>query len=132
MATKSHFIDGQWVESPAGQPFRSTDPATAAPGEVVWEAPAATPDEVDRAVVAARKAAESWASLPVPQRTLHLERFAQQLKDHRSEVATSISRKVGKPTWEALSEVDSMINKVPMSIAAFNERRQPIEHETSG
>ena len=130
MATKSHFINGLWIESAAGQAFKSTDPATA--GEVVWEAPAATVDEVDRAVSAAREAADSWAAVPLTQRIFFLERFAQQLKDNRARLAESISRETGKPTWEALSEVDSMINKVPVSIEAFNDRRRPIEHEAAG
>jgi succinylglutamic semialdehyde dehydrogenase len=130
MAAKSHFIDGHWLDAPAGQCFQSTDPATA--GQVVWEGHAATGEEVDRAVAAARSAAESWANLPPTQRAFFLEHFARQLKDHRAELAESISRETGKPTWEALGEVDSMINKVPVSIEAFNDRRRPIEHEAAG
>src|SRR5689334_21003828 len=108
MATKSHFIDGRWLESPAGPSFKSTDPATAPPGDLVWEGFAATNEEVDQAVKAARDAAESWASVPVQQRIFYLERFAQLLKDHRAKLAEAISKETGKPTWEALSEVDSM------------------------
>jgi len=78
------------------------------------------------------RAADSWAAVPLTQRIFFLERFAQQLKDNRARLAESISRETGKPTWEALSEVDSMINKVPVSIEAFNDRRRPIEHEAAG
>jgi succinylglutamic semialdehyde dehydrogenase len=132
MATKSHFIDGKWIESTAGLSFKSTDPATASPGEVVWEGFAATSEEVDQAVKAARGAAESWASVPVQHRIFYLERFAQLLKDSRAKLAEAISKETGKPTWEALSEVDSMINKVPVSIEAFNTRRRPVETEAAG
>jgi succinylglutamic semialdehyde dehydrogenase len=132
MATKSHFIDGRWIESPAGPAFKSTDPATASPGEVVWEGFVAAAGEVDQAVAAARGAAESWASVPVQRRIFFLERFAQLLKDHRAELGEAISKETGKPTWEALSEVDSMINKVPVSVEAFASRRRPVETEAAG
>jgi succinylglutamic semialdehyde dehydrogenase len=128
MGAKSHFIDGKWIEG-AGTLFRSTDPAT---GEKVWEGAAATPFEVDGAVGAARRACESWADTPLRQRIFHLEAFARQLKDNRAKLAEAISRETGKPTWEALGEVDSMIGKVPVSIEALNERRRPVERETGG
>jgi len=126
MAAKSHFIDARWVEG-AGEPFKSTDPAT---GEVVWEAPAATEAEIGRAVAAARGALESWSELPLQQRVFFLQAFAEQLKSNRAELAETICRETGKPRWEALSEVDSMIGKVPISIEAFNERRRPVIAET--
>lgn len=127
MAAKSHFIDGKWLDG-AGGVFRSIDPAT---GQCVWEGPAATAAEVDRAVGAARKAWESWADTPIAQRIFFLESFATQLKDNRAKLAEAISRETGKPTWEALGEVDSMIGKVPASIEAFNERRRPVERESA-
>jgi succinylglutamic semialdehyde dehydrogenase len=108
MEVKSHFIDGQWIAG-SGTALKSIDPASQEP---VWEGPAATAEEVDKAVGAARKAWESWADPGAPglqQRIFFLEAFAQQLKDNRSRLAEAISRETGKPTWEALSEVDSMI-----------------------
>ena len=81
---------------------------------------------------AARTALVRWADLPLQQRIYVLQHFAEQLTAHRSELAEAISREVGKPRWEAISEVDSMIGKVPVSIAAFNELRRPIEHEAAG
>ena len=128
MGAKSHFINGQWIAG-AGGPFKSIDPAIQEP---IWEGAAATSEEVDAAISAARKAWESWANAPLQQRIFFLEAFAQQLKDNRSKLAEAISRETGKPTWEALSEVDSMIGKVPVSIDAFNNRRRPIEQETAG
>lgn len=128
MAAKSHFIDGQWVAGTAA-PFRSLNPAT---GETVWEGMSAADPEVGAAVAAARKALGSWADVPLPQRIYFLQHFADQLKTNRGDLAEAISRETGKPRWEAGSEVDSMIGKIPASIDAFNERRRPIEHETGG
>ena len=42
------------------------------------------------------------------------------------------SREVGKPHWEALTEVDAMINKIPVSIQAYNDRRTPSGAESNG
>jgi succinylglutamic semialdehyde dehydrogenase len=128
MPPQSHFIDGKWVEG-TGAAFRSVDPAT---GETVWESDSATSGDVDRAVAAARKATGAWADATLQQRIFFLESFAQQLKDNRAKLAEAISRETGKPRWEALGEVDSMIGKVPVSIEAFNERRRPVEREASG
>jgi len=128
MAAKSHFIDGQWIEG-TGASFASHEPAT---GDVVWEGKSAQMPEIDRAVSAARSALPAWADLPLQQRIFVLQHFAEQLTAHRSELAEAISREVGKPRWEAISEVDSMIGKVPVSVAAFNELRRPIEHEAAG
>jgi succinylglutamic semialdehyde dehydrogenase len=128
MAAKSHFIDGQWIEG-SGSPFASHDPAI---GDGVWEGQSAQVPEIDRAAGAARTALAAWAVLPLQQRVFVLQHFAEQLTAHRAELAEAISREVGKPRWEAISEVDSMIGKVPVSIAAFNELRRPIEHEAAG
>ena len=136
MAAKSHFIDGRWLDgSDKGvrpvfsAPLFSADPAT---GERVWEGDAASPGEVDAAVSAARRALQHWADLSLARRIEFLQRFAEQLKLHRNELAEAICREVGKPRWESLTEADSMIGKMPLSIEAFNERRSPIVREVAG
>ncbi|HSZ54869.1 MAG TPA: succinylglutamate-semialdehyde dehydrogenase [Tepidisphaeraceae bacterium] len=128
MPAQSHFIDGKWIQG-AGSAFRSIDPAT---GQVVWEGAAAMAEEVDHAVGAARRASESWADTSLQQRIFILESFARQLKENRSKLAEAISHETGKPTWEALGEVDSMIGKVPVSIEALSDRRRPMERESAG
>jgi succinylglutamic semialdehyde dehydrogenase len=128
MSPKSLFIDGKWGRG-SGPAFRSVDPAIS---EAVWESASAAAGDVDRAVAAARRAAESWAQTPLQDRIFFLESFARRLKDNRVKLAEAISRETGKPTWEALGEIDSMIGKVPLSIEAFNERGRAIEREASG
>jgi succinylglutamic semialdehyde dehydrogenase len=128
MAAQSHFIDGRWIEG-SGLAFESHDPAT---GEIVWQGASAAINEIDAAVAAARKASEASAESPIEQRIGFLTRFAEGLKSRRADLAEAISRETGKPRWEAQSEVDSMIGKVPVSIDAFNERRRPVEREAAG
>ena len=105
MSTRGMFIDGQWREG-AGSAFRSIDPGS---GDVVWEGASAGAAEIEASVAAARKAWESWAELPIQQRILYLQHFAEQLTGRRAELSEAISRETGKPRWEAGSEVESMI-----------------------
>ena len=114
----SHLIDGQWIEG-EGPQLISTDPAT---GRPVWTGRAAVPHEVDRAVSAARSAFASWADCSVEQRVQPLRVFEQQLKTHRDDLAQTISRETGKPEWEALSEVDTMIAKIGLSTEVWDKR----------
>lgn len=96
----------------------SVDPAT---GAIVWRARAARVAEIDAAVADARSACEAWAA-DVDARIATVNRFAERLKAHRSELAGLISREVGKPLWESLTEVDAMIGKVPISLDAQQRR----------
>lgn len=128
MPAMSLFIDGCWIEG-AGPSIVSRDPATEQP---VWQGNAATAPQIDAAMASARNALERWAELTVENRIAFLLGFAEQLKNHRSELSEIISQEAGKPRWESLTEVDSMIGKVPVSIEAFSERRRPVERQMGG
>jgi succinylglutamic semialdehyde dehydrogenase len=122
----SHFIDNTWHDG-LGPAFSSEDPAS---GDRLDVYHAATPAEVDAAVRAARSAFESWSLLPVEQRSTPVTAFADLLKAEKSKGTPDslphlISREMGKPLWESLTELDAMINKVPLSIQAMKERRSP-------
>lgn len=99
--------------------IRSIDPAT---GDAVWEGPAAPEAEVAAALLRARTAFRSWAALPVDARIEIVRRFKAVLETRKEAMAETISRETGKPLWESLSEVGSMIGKVEISIAAQAER----------
>lgn len=99
--------------------FSSLDPAT---GEKVWTGPAATAAEIDEDVRAARAAFPAWSRLPTAGREAILRAFAQQLTVRKEAFAEAISREVGKPHWEALTEVQSMIGKVEISLEAHARR----------
>lgn len=126
MTRPNLFSNGRW-ESGKGVAFRSVNPAT---GQTVWEGTASDRGQIDRAVEAARSAAPGWAELPVDRRIAFLNAFVEQLKAHREELAEAISLEIGKPRWESLTEVDAMVNKVPVSIRAFQERRRPTETQS--
>jgi succinylglutamic semialdehyde dehydrogenase len=99
--------------------FTSRNPVTQA---VVWEGPAADAAAVDRAVAKARSAFSTWSRTPLDARIALVKRFAEVLKAKEGELAHAIGAETGKPLWEAKTEVATMIGKVAISIAAYNER----------
>jgi len=99
--------------------FSSFDPAT---GDAVWTGPAANSAAVDAAVAGARAAFRGWSRTPQPEREAILRAFAAQLEARKAELAAAISREVGKPSWEALTEVQTMIGKVDLTVKAHAQR----------
>lgn len=116
------FINGSWT-SASGNSFFSTNPST---NEIFWQGHAASTQDVDNAISAAKNAFNSWANLDLSKRQKYLQSFTDLLTDHKDDLATTISHEVGKPHWEALIEVQNAINKLSISITAFNQRCQPI------
>jgi 1-pyrroline-5-carboxylate dehydrogenase len=66
----------------------------------------ATVDDVTDAVAAARRGAASWAATPWQQRVEILERAADQISEHRAELAALMAMEVGKNRLEALGDVE--------------------------
>src|SRR5437016_3947311 len=84
----------------AREVLRSMDPRT---GALLHEYPANTPEEVRRAVVAARRAAPRWAALPVRARAEALAQVRATIHDRMDHVVDTVSRENGKPPAEALA-----------------------------
>ncbi len=122
------FIDGAWVRG-GGPELASIDPAT---GESVWEGREANEAQVDDAVMAARGAFAAWRDVPLKKRIETVRRFAALVEAHRDRLARMISTETGKPTWEALTEVASMIGKVEITILAHGERTGTRTREMDG
>ncbi|NNM75843.1 succinylglutamate-semialdehyde dehydrogenase [Sphingomonas sp. ID1715] len=94
----------------------SHEPAT---GCELWRAPIG---DVDGEVAAARAAFPAWARTPLEERVAILRRFADLARERRPAFADLIARETGKPLWEAGTEVDTVVNKVEISIRALEER----------
>jgi succinylglutamic semialdehyde dehydrogenase len=114
----THYIAGQWQPG-QGESLQSLDPVSQA---VLWQGQGASAAQVDAAVAAAREAFSLWAAHSLDGRIAVLERFAACLKSRADEVARAIGEETGKPLWEAVTEVTSMINKVAISIQSYRER----------
>ncbi|MFC3109853.1 succinylglutamate-semialdehyde dehydrogenase [Undibacterium arcticum] len=114
----SHFINGQWIEGD-GPALATIDPAT---GNPVWSGHMATAAEVDRACHAARASFGNWAQTALDERIAICVRFRDLLKEHTEDLARLISIEVGKPLWEARTEVATMANKVDISVQSYRNR----------
>lgn len=118
MMTGALFIGGQWREG-GGPVLHSLAPHDLQP---IWQGHVASVADVDAAFTAARTAFEAWASRDVADREAIARAFAQALKADAETLACCIAAEVGKPLWEARTEVAAMIGKVEISIRAYHER----------
>jgi succinylglutamic semialdehyde dehydrogenase len=116
--TKGAFIDGRW-QSGTGPVLTSHDPAT---GQVVWQEASAGPDQVAAAVAAARRVFQAWSDWSREDRIALMRRYKAVLEARTPQMAEALSRETGKALWETTAELGSMIGKIEVSIAAFNER----------
>ncbi|CAG9199385.1 aldehyde dehydrogenase [Paraburkholderia sabiae] len=112
------FIDGEWVAG-TGHAFASRNPGT---GATVWEGNSASAEDVDRAVMSARRAFAMWSAVSLDERIAVVRRFAALINERKESIAEAIGRETGKPLWEARTEVASMAAKVDISIQSYNER----------
>ena len=126
VATKvfKNFIAGEWVDAASGETFESTSPAT---GELIGTFPKSGPEDVDRAIVAAREAYEDWRLVPAPARGEILYRFGGLVREHKDELALLMSREMGKVLPEAGGDVQEAID---MSFYMAGEGRRLFGHTT--
>lgn len=94
----------------------SFEPAT---GAELWRG---AHGDVDAIIARARHAWPAWAAQPLAVRMELVRRFANEVRKESKNLATLIARETGKPLWEARTEVDSVVNKVEISILAYAER----------
>ncbi|MGD8106222.1 succinylglutamate-semialdehyde dehydrogenase [Pantoea sp. FN0302] len=114
----THCINGEWL-SGQGESLSKNDPVD---GALLWQGNAADEQQVAAACAAARAAFPAWARQPFAARQAIAENFAAQLEQHKNDLSETIARETGKPRWEALTEVQAMINKVAISVKAYHER----------
>ena len=74
------------------------------------------------AVRAAREAFPDWAGATPRVRRQHLHNFRKALEASRGELAELISGETGRPFWETLNEVDSMISRIATAIETAARR----------
>lgn len=124
---KSLFANSTWKNG-GGNSFQSVNPAN---GELIWDGASCTFNEVNEAIESAKNAFEEWSALTVDARAFFLDAFKKTVINRQSELADLISKENGKPLWDSLNEVQSIINKVGISLDAYGQRCAGIIHETS-
>jgi aldehyde dehydrogenase (NAD+) len=93
------FIDGKWIKPSNNRYFDTINPATEEKlAEIAW----ATEDDVDLAVMAARKAyKEVWSVMKASERAKYLFRIARLMQEHAKELALIETLDGGKPIRES-------------------------------
>ena len=114
----SNFINGEWLAG-SGAELVTIDPSN---GKQTWASNESTAQDVGHAAAAAREAFEAWALTPLAERIAVCTRFRDLLKQDAEELALLIAEEVGKPMWEARTEVTTMANKIDISVQAYGAR----------
>lgn len=96
------FIDGEFVPALSGATFPTINPAT---GEVIAEVARGNSDDVDRAVIAARRAFRDgrWSRMDPRDRMDVLQRFAGLVEAHAEDFALLDTLDMGKPISDMLN-----------------------------
>ncbi|RPE30231.1 succinylglutamic semialdehyde dehydrogenase [Acinetobacter sp. BIGb0102] len=118
MSQGALLIDGAWIQG-QGTAFAKSNPVSNAQ---IWAGHEASQADVEQACYAARQAFPAWARLALEERIAIIERFAGLLEQNKTQLAEVISQETSKPLWETLTEVQSMIGKVAISIRAYHQR----------
>src|ERR1700682_3446675 len=97
------FVDGEFIDSLAGEHFAVETPATEAK---IDEVPGARAEDCDRAVLAAVKAQDDWRFVPGLEKCELLHGVARNIREHREQLATLLTQEGGKPLIENMDEVE--------------------------
>jgi len=88
------FIGGEWVSPAGGETIEVVNPSNE---ETIGTIPACGPEDVDRAVAAARGAFQSWAATSPEIRAGYAAAIADGLGERIDEIAATVAQELGMP-----------------------------------
>jgi len=107
------YIDGTWVDPSTPASFTVVNPATElAAGEISLASAA----DVDRAVMAARRAFDSWSRSSVQERVDLFEAIMEEYRKRRTELADAITEEMGAPRLLA-EQLHARIGHIHLKVA---------------
>ncbi len=109
------YIGGEWVDSASGKTREVLYPYTL---EALWEVPEGVEEDVDRAVGAALKAWESWATKRITERIDYLRAALKLLEGKREEMAEITVKEGGHTISVARWFFDSALTRFRAAIEA--------------
>jgi acyl-CoA reductase-like NAD-dependent aldehyde dehydrogenase len=115
------YIDGAWTPSAGGG---SIDVIDATTEQVLGTVPEGTPEDVDRAVAAARAAFDGWSTTPAAERAALMTKVSEALAARMEPLAGLISHEVGMPL------VLSQIVQVGLPMGSFGSIAQVVKDFT--
>ncbi|MDQ3086264.1 MAG: CoA-acylating methylmalonate-semialdehyde dehydrogenase [Actinomycetota bacterium] len=109
MKTIGHWIGGERVQGSSGRKGPVYNPAT---GEQTGEVDFASPEEIDRAVAAAKAAFSEWRTWSLSKRSELFFRIYDLFDEHREDLARLLTAEHGKVLSDALGEVQRGIEVI--------------------
>src|SRR5207245_10603411 len=103
-----NFIAGDWVAPSTGAYFENRNPADW--DDVIGCFPRSGPDDVARAGAAAQRGVATWSRTPAPIRGQVLQRGGEVLGARKEEIATAMTREMGKVLTETRGDVQEGID----------------------
>jgi acyl-CoA reductase-like NAD-dependent aldehyde dehydrogenase len=88
------YVNGEWIQ-PAGKGM--LDVINSTTEEVMGRVPEGSPEDINRAVAAARAAFDSWSTTSSSERAGFLEKISAGLAARQNEIAAIIASEVGMP-----------------------------------
>jgi succinylglutamic semialdehyde dehydrogenase len=113
MMPRGDFIDGRFVLGDATGEIDRRSPADL--DDHVGTFPVAAP-HLDAAVAAARRAQPAWERTPLTERAALLRRLGDELARRAETLVALLGREVGKPAWEARTEVAALGAKIQITL----------------
>ncbi|AOV08687.1 aldehyde dehydrogenase family protein [Sporosarcina ureilytica] len=110
--SKKLFINGNFVESDSGKTFKTYDPSN---GEVLAHVSEAQAEDINKAVLAAKKAFEEgpWSKMSAAERAKMMYKLAALIDENKQELAEIDSLDNGKPLRDLLE------NDIPNAVGQF-------------
>ena len=93
-AREQLYIDGKWIDSLGKGSIDVINPATE---EIIGRVPVGSTKDVDKAVVAAKSAFDSWSKSSIEERIELLNALSNAFKERGEELAQTITSEVGTP-----------------------------------
>jgi len=113
-----HYIDGKWVDSIGGTRHAVINPATEEPCAAITLGTAA---DVDRAVIAAKRAFASFSQTTVAERKALLLRIVDEYKKRFADFGAVISEEMGAPiSFASTAQAGSGLNYLLGTIEALD------------
>ncbi|HTS40579.1 MAG TPA: aldehyde dehydrogenase family protein [Xanthobacteraceae bacterium] len=97
------YYDGQWHEPKAGRYVDTLNPGT---GESLGKVAEGTPEDVDAAVQAAKRAYREWKRVPPLERAKMLKKIAEVLRANAAELAMIDAADCGNPIAEMINDAN--------------------------
>lgn len=112
--TKGNFLNGEFCEpSDIEDSILSISPADRE--DCLGEFPTSVAS-VELAVLQAHDAFKVWKRTSFSERASYLRKYQEVIRSRADEMAEALAREVGKPLWEAKTEINAMVGKVDVTL----------------